>query len=50
MVLDTGDSPEEKKAMLCLLADEINRLTRESRPGINEILKMIFKESGIHEL
>ena len=50
VVLDTGDSPEEKKAMLCLLADEINRLTRESRPGINEILKMIFKESGIHEL
>ena len=29
VVLDTGDSPEEKKAALCLLADEINRLTRE---------------------
>ena len=44
MVLDQGDSPEEKKALLCLLADEINRLTRESRPSLDEYLKMILRE------
>lgn len=44
LVLDQGDSPEEKKALLCLLADEINRLTRESRPSLDEYLKMILRE------
>ena len=44
VVLDTGDSPEEKKAALCLLADEINRLTRKSGPSVDELLEMIFEE------
>ena len=34
VVLDTGDSPEEKKAVSCLLANEINR----------RILKIILRE------
>ena len=42
--LDHGDSPDEKRALLCLLADEINRLTRESRPSFDEYLKMILRE------
>lgn len=44
VVLDTGDSPEEKKAVLCLLADEINRLTKKARPSLDEYLKMILRE------
>ncbi len=44
VVLDTGDPPEAKKAVLCLLADEINRLTKKSRPSLDEYLKMILRE------
>lgn len=44
VILDLGDSPEEKKAVLCLLADEINRLTKKARPSLDEYLKMILRE------
>ena len=33
-------SPEEKKVLLRLLADGINCLTKESSPGVDEILEM----------
>lgn len=44
IALDHGDSPEEKKALLRLLADEINRLTRKSGPSVDELLEMILRE------
>lgn len=44
IALDHGDSPEEKKALLRLLADEINRLTKESSPSLKEMLETILRE------
>lgn len=43
-VSNRGRSSEEEKALLRLLANEINRLTKESSPSFGKTLKVILRE------
>ena len=43
-VSNRGRSSEEEKALLRLLANEINRLTKESSPSLKEMLETILRE------
>ena len=53
VVSDRGESPKEKRDLVCLLADEVNRMAKEPRSRIEEMLEKLerfLNESGIHEL
>lgn len=43
-VSNWGESPEEEKVLLHLLANEINRLTKKSSPSFGKTLKVILRE------
>ena len=53
VVSNRGESPKEKRDLVCLLADEVNRMAKEPRQRIEEMLEKLerfLNESGIHEL
>ena len=44
VVSDRGESPKEKRDLVCLLADEVNRMAKESSPSFGKTLKVILRE------